>query len=151
MSASQKAMILAVEFPKGGHGNAPVELEESSSFAKLVQQARFIVKWASDQVDGVIAGNRPRKPVRRREPVAAVLHRPTRPRPRGGDGRRAATGFRGEPADVDRPAARNCSALNFPLPGSSKLPGPACLPLSSPLLIRPIWNIEAGQRTAVNC
>jgi hypothetical protein len=59
MSASQKAMLLAVEFPEGvGKGRKSEEssliVEQFSS--RLLEQARLINRWASDQVDGVIAG-----------------------------------------------------------------------------------------------
>lgn len=63
MSASQKAMLLAVEFPEGGKGGRGKKSETanllvSSGFSRqLLDQARQINRWASDQVDGVIAGS----------------------------------------------------------------------------------------------
>jgi hypothetical protein len=62
MTASQKAMLLAAEFPepgKGGRGKKSDagNLLVSSGFSRqLLDQARQINRWASDEVDNVIVG-----------------------------------------------------------------------------------------------
>jgi ParB-like chromosome segregation protein Spo0J len=61
MTASQKAMLLALEFPETKQGKrndlTSLESKEVAGFSPtLLSQARLIKRYAGDQVDGVITG-----------------------------------------------------------------------------------------------
>lgn len=60
MTASQKAVLLALEFPegtaKGGRGKKENLLDSKGFSGPLLSQARQIVRWAGDEAENVIGG-----------------------------------------------------------------------------------------------